>query len=79
MRRCLTVLALLLAAASPVAAATTDTTLETVVRIGIALSLTGRRAKLALHQKRRYDLAAQRINELGGVKVGDRAYRLRLE
>lgn len=79
MRRWLAMLALMVATTSPASAATTDPALETVVRIGIALSLTGRRATLALHQKRGYDLAARRINEMGGVKVGARAYRLRLE
>ncbi len=79
MRRRLVLLLLLLLTPAAAGAAAPDPALETVVRVGIALSLTGRAATLALHQRGGYDLAAQRINEAGGVKVGDRAYRLRLE
>jgi hypothetical protein len=70
MRRRLVLLLLLTPAAA--GAAAPDPALETVVRVGIALSLTGRAATLALHQRGGYDLAAQRINEDGGA-AGRRA------
>ena len=46
------------------------------VTLGAALSLTGRYATEGQQAKHGYDLAVKRINEMGGVKVGGKAYRL---
>lgn len=46
--------------------------------LGAAVSLTGKYSIDGKNTKDGYDLAVQRINELGGVKVGGKAYKLKI-
>ena len=47
-----------------------------VLRIGAVVSLNGPAAEIAAHVVRGYDLAAKRINAMGGLAVGNMAYRI---
>jgi branched-chain amino acid transport system substrate-binding protein len=49
-----------------------------VITLGAAVSLTGKFSIDGRDTKEGYDLAVQRINELGGVKVGGKPYRLKI-
>ena len=44
--------------------------------LGSAISLSGKYSTNGLHTQRGYDFAVDRINEKGGVKVGDKSYKL---
>ena len=44
--------------------------------LGAAVSLTGKYAQNGLNTKNGYDLAINKINEKGGVKLGDKTYKL---
>jgi branched-chain amino acid transport system substrate-binding protein len=46
--------------------------------LGAAVSLTGKYSTNGKNTKDGYDLAVQRINELGGVKVGSKSYELKI-
>jgi branched-chain amino acid transport system substrate-binding protein len=48
------------------------------LEIGAVISFTGRKAALAVHQIRGYDLAVQRINDLGGIVINNRHHRLKI-
>ncbi len=48
---------------------------DTIV-LGAALSFTGKYKTNGKHTKNGYDLAVKRVNEMGGVKVGDKSYKL---
>ena len=48
---------------------------DTIV-LGAAVSLTGKYTTAGNHTRNGYDLAVKVINERGGVRVGDRSYRL---
>lgn len=48
------------------------------ILVGAVLSATGAHAVVTEHMRRGYELAARRINEQGGVKVGNRAYPLKI-
>jgi branched-chain amino acid transport system substrate-binding protein len=48
---------------------------DTII-LGAAVSLTGKYTTAGNHTKRGYDLAVKRINEMGGVKVGGKSYKL---
>lgn len=48
---------------------------DTIV-LGAAVSLTGKYSTNGKNTKDGYDLAVARINEMGGVRVGDKTYRL---
>lgn len=50
---------------------------DTIV-LGAAVSLTGKYSTNGKNTKDGYDLAVARINEMGGVKVGGKAYRLKI-
>jgi len=50
---------------------------DTVV-LGAAVSLTGKYSVNGKNTKDGYDLAVKRINEMGGVKVGGKSYKLRV-
>jgi branched-chain amino acid transport system substrate-binding protein len=50
---------------------------DTIV-LGAALSLTGAYTTDGAHTKKGYDLAVERINERGGVKVAGKSYRLQI-
>jgi branched-chain amino acid transport system substrate-binding protein len=68
------VLAFLVAAGSPaVAAAEGDT-----IVLGAAVSLTGKYSTNGKNTQDGYELAVARINEMGGVRVGDRSYKLKV-
>src|SRR2546428_13118003 len=62
---------LLVAAGSAIAKAEGDT-----VVLGAAVSLTGKYSVNGKNTKDGYDLAVKRINEMGGVKVGGKSYKL---
>src|SRR3954469_21389436 len=48
------------------------------VMLGAAVSLTGKYSVNGKNTKDGYDLAIKRINEMGGVKVGLKAYKLKI-
>jgi len=50
---------------------------DTIV-LGSAISLTGKYSTNGIHAKNGYELAVKRINEMGGVKVGGKAYKLKI-
>src|SRR5438128_5265849 len=64
---------LLLAATAAFAQAEGDT-----IVLGAAVSLTGKYSVNGKNTKDGYDLAVKRINEMGGVKVGGKAYKLKV-
>jgi branched-chain amino acid transport system substrate-binding protein len=51
---------------------------EDAIVLGAAVSLTGKYSIDGKNTKDGYDLAVQRINELGGVKVAGKAHRLKI-
>jgi len=48
------------------------------ITLGAAVSLTGKYSTNGKNTKDGYDLAVKRINEMGGVKVGGKAYKLQV-
>src|SRR3989442_1717050 len=64
---------LLLAATAAFAQAEGDT-----IVLGAAVSLTGKYSVNGKNTKDGYDLAVKRINEMGGVKVGGKPYKLKV-
>ena len=48
---------------------------DTII-LGSAISLTGKYSTNGLHTQKGYDFAVDRINSMGGVKVGGKAYKL---
>lgn len=46
------------------------------IKLGAAVSLTGKYSSNGVYTRNGYDLAVKRINEHGGVKVGDKTYKL---
>ena len=50
---------------------------DTII-LGSAISLTGKYSTNGIHAQNGYELAVQRINEMGGVKVGGKAYKLKV-
>ncbi len=46
------------------------------ITLGSALSFTGKYAANGFHTQKGYDFAVNRINEMGGVKVGGKSYKL---
>ncbi|ROR34577.1 amino acid ABC transporter substrate-binding protein [Inmirania thermothiophila] len=65
--------ALLAFGAGPAAAA------EDEIVFGAAVSLTGKYSTNGMNTKNGYELAVKRINEMGGVAVGGRRYRIRVK
>lgn len=61
--------------ASPVGAKDSGNTIV----FGSAVSFTGKYSTNGKHTKNGYDLAVKRINEMGGVKVGNKAYKLKIK
>ncbi len=49
------------------------------IRLGAAVSLTGKYTTAGNHTKRGYDLAVKRINAMGGVTVGGKKYKLAIK
>jgi branched-chain amino acid transport system substrate-binding protein len=50
---------------------------DTIV-LGSAISLTGKYSTNGIQSQQGYDLAVKRINEMGGVKVGGKSYKLKV-
>jgi branched-chain amino acid transport system substrate-binding protein len=50
---------------------------DTIV-LGSAISFTGKYATNGIHAKNGFDLGVKRINEMGGVTVGGKAYKLKV-
>lgn len=50
----------------------------TTIRLGAAVSLSGKYSSNGVYTRNGYDLAVARINERGGVKVGDKSYKLEI-
>ncbi len=48
------------------------------IYLGSAISLTGKYASDGIHSRNGYDLAIARINEMGGVTVGGKQYKLKV-
>jgi branched-chain amino acid transport system substrate-binding protein len=46
------------------------------IYLGAAISLTGKYSSNGVNAKNGYDFAVKKVNEMGGVKVGDRRYKL---
>jgi branched-chain amino acid transport system substrate-binding protein len=63
-----------LVAAAPAAAKVVG---DTII-LGSAISLTGKYATNGIHAKNGYDIAVDKINEMGGVKVGGKSYKLKV-
>ncbi len=63
-----------LLAASPVNAKVEG---DTII-LGSAISFTGKYSTNGIHAKNGYNLGVKRINEMGGVKVGGKAYKLKI-
>jgi len=63
-----------LVAAGPVSAKVEG---DTIV-LGSAISFTGKYSTNGIHAKNGYNLGVKRINEMGGVKVGGKAYKFKI-
>ncbi len=50
---------------------------DTII-LGAALSFTGKYKTNGKHTKNGYELAVRKVNEMGGVKVGDKSYKLKV-
>ncbi|MEM7224628.1 MAG: amino acid ABC transporter substrate-binding protein [Pseudomonadota bacterium] len=50
---------------------------DTII-LGSAISLTGKYSTNGIHAQNGYELAVKKINEMGGVKVGDKNYKLKV-
>ena len=48
------------------------------ITLGSAISFTGKYSTNGIHAKNGYNLGVKRINEMGGVKVGGKAYKLKI-
>ncbi|MDX1374131.1 MAG: amino acid ABC transporter substrate-binding protein [Burkholderiales bacterium] len=46
--------------------------------LGAAISLTGKYSSNGVNAKNGYDIAVKRINEMGGVKVGGKSYKMKV-
>lgn len=51
---------------------------DTIV-LGSANSFTGKYSSNGIHTKNGYDLGVKKINEMGGVKIGDKTYKLEVK
>ncbi|HKA36588.1 MAG TPA: amino acid ABC transporter substrate-binding protein [Thermoanaerobaculia bacterium] len=68
----------LLAAAGLLLSAITALAADTIV-FGAAISITGKTAKEGEYTRDGYQFAIDRINEMGGIKVGGKAYKVELK
>lgn len=50
---------------------------DTII-LGSAISLTGKYSTNGIQAKEGYELAVMKINEMGGVKVGGKSYKLKV-
>ena len=51
---------------------------DTIV-LGAAVSQTGKFSVSGIHTQNGYDFAVDKINSMGGVKVGDKTYKLQIK
>lgn len=49
------------------------------ILLGAAISLTGKYATAGNHAKAGYDFAIEKINKMGGVKIGDKSYKIEVK
>lgn len=49
-----------------------------IIKLGAALSFTGKYSTNGKHTKNGYELAVKKVNEKGGVKVGGKSYKLEI-
>jgi branched-chain amino acid transport system substrate-binding protein len=76
----LTALAFGVAAAGLVAAGPASAKVEgDTIIIGSAISFTGKYSTNGIHASNGYNLGVKRINEMGGVMVGGKAYKLKIK
>jgi branched-chain amino acid transport system substrate-binding protein len=67
------------AAAGLIAATPAQAKVEgNTIVLGSAISFTGKYSTNGIHAKNGYNLGVKRINEMGGVKVGGKAYKLKI-
>ncbi|MBC8338758.1 MAG: amino acid ABC transporter substrate-binding protein [Alphaproteobacteria bacterium] len=67
------------AAAGLIAVAPAQAKVEgNTIVLGSAISFTGKYSTNGIHAKNGYNLGVKRINEMGGVKVGGKAYKLKI-
>ena len=50
---------------------------DTIV-LGAAVSLTGKYSSNGVHTQNGYNLAVERLNKMGGVKVGGKSYKFKI-
>ena len=73
-------LAVAMAGAGIIGAAPADAKVEgDTIILGSAISFTGKYSTNGIHASNGYDLAVKRINEMGGVKVGGKSYKLKIK
>src|ERR1700757_1391527 len=60
-------------------AATAAPAFAQTITLGAAVQLTGTQANTGRYYRDAYQMAVDQINEKGGVKVGDKAYKLALK
>lgn len=46
--------------------------------LGSAISFTGKYSTNGIHAKNGYDIAVDKVNEMGGIKIGDKCYNLKV-
>ena len=51
---------------------------DTII-LGSAISFTGKYSTNGIHAKNGYELGVMKINEMGGVKVGGKTYKLKVQ
>src|SRR5215469_11895563 len=68
----------LIAVAAVLLAATTSLAADTIV-FGAAISITGKTAKEGEYTRDGYQFAIDTINQLGGIKVGNKSYKAALK
>ena len=68
----------LIAVAAVLLAATTSLAADTIV-FGAAISITGKTAKEGEYTRDGYQFAIDKINEMGGIKVGGKTYKVELK
>lgn len=67
------------AAAVCLAASVSTAAAQDTITLGAAVSLTGKYTTNGEHTQRGYDLTVKMINDKGGVKVGDKTYKLAIK
>src|SRR2546428_8075088 len=69
---------LLVAALLLLTAANANAQDDDLVVLGAAVSLTGKYSVNGKNAKDGYDLAVERLNEMGGVKIGGKTFKLKV-